>query len=314
LANPAVFCKSLVLATLKQSISKKRELRYSMGPTSAISYAPLTQQAALVAKHQPLGSGLHVLWLQSTDSERLPFWGYRPGQFFMLDLPEESFWLRRPFSPAYFDEQGRMALVYREVGAGTQRMSRLLVGESLNLLGPLGKPFPEEVFAAPRQTLLVAGGVGIAPLLFFAQWANFYSLARPLAVYGARTRTDLVFAPEWAALCEASVCCTDDGSAGESGSVLVGLQRLQDHPAWSALSTAVVCGPNRMMQGSVEVLKATIHPKHLYASLENHMPCGTGACYGCVVALADPAQPPVRVCLEGPVFSAQQLGWGGASL
>lgn len=241
--------------------------------------------------------------------------GLLPGQFFMLSLPCDAFMLRRPFSPLFFDKAtGEMGLYYKVVGLGTQQLAQLRVGNRLQALSPLGKPF--EVLAAAEDILLVAGGVGVAPLALLAQhWpqsqASFpqtLSSQKPRAIYGARSQSDLFGLNELSLGCSSVQVCTDDGSAGLHGNVCHALAQQED---WlkSTCKQVLVCGPNPMMAAVVQALWQLKPELPVHVSLENHMPCGTGACYGCVVHPSESNAQPMRVCLEGPTFNARDLLW-----
>lgn len=266
-----------------------------------------------LVQHECWMPGLYWMQLQVTSHAegQYPSMG-EPGQFFMVQWPQTGFLFRRPFSLLRYNRtRGLAELVYKVVGHGTQQMSALPVGSSLQLLGPLGNAFAP--LASPQHTLLLAGGIGLAPLAFQAEhWrrAGQALTASPWLVFGARTRAEVQ--PYLEGL-QASIgdqrlaLATDDGTLGTRGTVLSVLEQWPQAQL-EAVQQVLVCGPNRMMAACVRYLAQRLPGVPVQVSLENHMPCGTGACYGCVVGMAQGA-PPVRVCQQGPVFLAEALAW-----
>jgi dihydroorotate dehydrogenase electron transfer subunit len=268
----------------------------------AVDEEALAQQAVLLGQAAPAKEAWFDL---------------QAGQFFMLSLPSDGFWLRRPFSPLSFNKAtGEVNLYYKVVGVGTQQLAQLPLGSALQALSPLGKPF--QLLAAPEETLLVAGGVGVAPLALLAQlWPQTPTTSqKPRAIYGVRSQSDLFGLQELASGCSAVQVCTDDGSTGLHGNVCDALTQ-QENWLKSTCKQVLVCGPNPMMAAVVRYLQQLKPDLPVHVSLENHMPCGTGACYGCVVHPAEntanpmpnPMPNPMRVCLEGPTFDARDLLW-----
>jgi dihydroorotate dehydrogenase electron transfer subunit len=264
-----------------------------------------------VAHHQ-VGPGLYRLTVAMDPFHSADFG--RPGQFIMLALPGEDFLFRRAFSWADVDPDTHQAtLYYKVVGHGTQRLTTLSAGQSVSLLTPLGNPFLP--VANPGRTLLVAGGVGLPPLLWWAIDQRRNGQSAPQAIVGARTAEDLAdFTPrltQWLGLDQATLC-TDDGSTGTHGNVVTALDQ-QKHALLASIDDVLLCGPNPMMAAVVRWFGVHHPTARVQVSLENHMPCGTGACFGCVVApsatnLSQQGQP-IRVCLQGPVFNAQDIAW-----
>lgn len=225
--------------------------------------------------------------------------GSQPGQFVMVALPQaEGFSFRRPMS-VYWENPntGEFAIFYQVHGRGTRRMAQWQVGDSVNILGPLGNVWPR--VATSNEVLLIGGGIGIAPLIHWQQRTADGEKAN--LVYGVANSQSV-------GLTDTSNLhlCTDDGSAGFHGNVVAGLHA---NPAWFAhKTTAFICGPMGMMRACVEFLQTHAPEMTVYVSLEEHMPCGTGACTGCVVPLMGEAVP-VKSCQRGPIFNAAQLDW-----
>lgn len=210
-----------------------------------------------------------------------------PGQFVMVTVPGEGFFLRRPFS--LFTVRGdRVGLLIEERGRGSRELARVAVGDTLELAGPLGTPFPVEGVASG---LLVGGGIGCAPLQYLADELRERG-GQVTAAFGFRdlrqSRAAAAFDIErlWLA--------TEDGSVGRPGTVVDLLDEIDAPPG----TVVYTCGPLPM----VAAVQRWAHAVRLrgWASLEAHMACGTGSCHGCVIATA---QGYVRVCSEGPVFA-----------
>ncbi|HSM07788.1 MAG TPA: dihydroorotate dehydrogenase electron transfer subunit [Gemmatimonadota bacterium] len=222
----------------------------------------------------------------------------RPGQFLMigfgLDHLDAPF-LPRPFSIGWRGSDGRIGLLVREFGGGTRRLGALRRGESVLLLGPLGRPFS---IPADRRLVCVAGGVGLAPFLFLVPEA-LRGGADVSLLYGERS-ADRVFDPDLIERLTGlrAELFTEDGSAGRAGLVLDGIDTV-DRPALFG------CGPTPMLR-ALERL-ADDADLDLEVSVEEHMGCGVGTCQGCVVRSADGRW--VKSCTEGPVFERRELAW-----
>ena len=218
-----------------------------------------------------------------------------PGQFVEVRVDgQPSVMLRRPISIHDVDpEAGTLSLLIQIVGAGTQRLSQLQVGESLNLVYPLGNGFSTDL-AAGSRALLVGGGAGIAPLLHLSKVLK-NSGVQCTILLGGRT-ADLIptreeFRP-YGELCLA----TDDGSLGHRGLVV-------SHPAFAEHYDIIyTCGPTPMMKAVAR--SAAERGIRCEVSLENMMACGVGACLCCVT---DTDQGHRCVCKDGPVFDISTL-------
>lgn len=225
----------------------------------------------------------------------------RPGQFVMLGpgLNTPGTWLLpRPFSVGWRSADGRIGILLRVFGRGTQALARLIPGDSTLVLGPLGRPFQLE---PDRATECIAGGVGLAPFVFLT--AELVAAGRPTRLlYGERDAGavfDLDFLRELTGS-EAEIF-TEDGSTGTAGRVTAGLD-----PASDAILCA--CGPTPMLAALAGF--AAEHGRDLQVSVEEHMGCGVGTCQGCVVRSADGRW--VKSCVEGPVFRARDLHWSAS--
>jgi NAD(P)H-flavin reductase len=222
----------------------------------------------------------------------------RAGQFYMLRAAER--WGggagERPFLPRAFSvlraapDTDILEFLVEDVGPGTNRLCELGAGEELTLVGPLGNGF-----VAPRdqrRALLVGGGVGIAPL---AIWQDELGDAATVLL-GFRDAEHA----EGTRLLRGPRIATDDGSGGHHGLVTDLLQDALDDDSHAEV---YACGPPAMLE-AVRLLCALREiPAQL--ALESGMACGFGACFGCVVQTRAGY---VRLCLDGPVLDAAQLG------
>ena len=264
-------------------------------------------------------------WLQSFLAPELAT-GARAGQFVHARTGDLSgLVLRRPFSintanPA----TGEMTIHFRTIGRGTEWFTHLRPGDTVDMLGPLGRPF--EVDPRSRHLLLIAGGLGMAGVRSLAdealrdgrQVAVLFGAASARDVYPSSLLPDEV---EY-------VIATDDGSVGHHGFVT---ELVPKYEAWA--DQAFACGPApmlaalaRLSSGRRERLgvaklgrkrgggkpdavgsPAARRKAFLQVSMEQNMGCAVGACLGCVI-LGTNGQPQ-RVRREGPVFAADEVAW-----
>lgn len=221
----------------------------------------------------------------------------KPGQFLNVRASETlDPFFRRPFGIYRFDEH-RVDMLIEIRGQGTQLIAQKKPGDTLDVLGPLGKPFtmPSEKVT---HVVMVGGGIGVAPLLSLAD-ALKDSGKNLILLYGARDSSyifDLNFFKD--AGCETYVA-TDDGSAGKKGRV----SELYDKVPLDAEKTLLaVCGPIPMMKSVQEF--AQKNGLSGECSCEEVMACGIGACLGCVVKTTSGYK---TACHEGPVFDLQEV-------
>jgi len=241
----------------------------------------------------------------------------RPGQFMMLRLPGTSDpLLGRPFAlyDTVLDRSGRpfaIDVAYLVVGKMTGRLKDLIVGESLEIWGPLGKPFLD--VGTPEHVALVAGGIGQTPFLAFARELlgdRGYGgepprrkAQRVSLYYGVRSANLAAGVDDFRNVGVNVHLASDDGSLGHHGRVT---QLLEAHGPTSPL---VGCGPEPMLHALADL--ASRWNASCQVSLETPMACGVGICFSCVtrVKLSETEWDYKRVCTEGPVFDANSLMW-----
>ena len=229
----------------------------------------------------------------------------RPGQFVMVapstsSAPGAGPLLKRPFSLHRIGPDNEICLLYRVVGMGTRMLSDVRVGQSLEVLGPLGRGFwwPQDL----EKAYLVGGGIGLAPLPALAD-------ALPpqtdiTLFYGVRTAAELAPTDLLGKCARNTVFCTDDSTAGRPGLITMPLaEALKESPA-----PIFACGPRPMLAETVRL--ADEYNVSVQVSMEARMACGLGACLGCVVeAKGNGETKYVRVCQEGPVFDSGEVQW-----
>lgn len=214
--------------------------------------------------------------------------------------------LRRPFSVSDVDPAaGTLTLVYKVVGCGTRELAAMRPGEYCRILGPLGN-----AYTAPGPDtfpVLVAGGYGAAALYLVAKHAP----APGVFLLGARTKDDLIMMEDFQKLGFQVLIATDDGSAGKKGMVT---DLLADAVSGRGAGKCWVygCGPTPMLRALGKLTRQNHMPAEL--SVDQHMCCGVGACFACVVKVKDDSSPEgwrfSRSCREGPVYNAAELYYG----
>lgn len=237
-------------------------------------------------------------------------YGYRhvkPGQFVMVRVSGGiDPLLRRPFSihkPIVRNDRiVGVELLYKVVGKGTRILSGLQQGRHVDILGPLGSAFilPENV----HRICIVAGGIGVAPLVFLASHLVQSGIdpADCVVFLGGRTKDDLLCIDDFRNLHLTVHSSTDDGSAGDQCLVTVPVEFAvaDDRP-----DMIYTCGPEEMLKCVVGIARARSIPCQL--SIETRMACGMGACLGCAVAAEDMPGRYYHACLDGPVFDSQSI-------
>lgn len=224
-----------------------------------------------------------------------------PGQFFTVRTSDSSVpLLRRPFAFSAFDKKRTTAsMIYQKRGSGTGLLAAKGTNDTIDLIGPLGKPFP--LPQKNQEALLVAGGIGLGPVLFLATALKNAGLPFTL-VFGCRTAANIPVSAGFAALLPH--LCTDDGSRGFKGTTTDYLSALSKITGPATVLYA--CGPHPMLK----TCHAFAYEKGIvcHVSIEQIMACGVGACMGCVVKVNhEPGF--ARACAEGPVFDSREIAW-----
>lgn len=257
-----------------------------------------------VLENRVLSPGNHLLTLRVPRSFARP----KPGQFVHLRVcAGGEFMLRRPYSiEGYFERGGLRAvrIYFSVVGRGSRMLSEHPRGRELDLIGPLGVGFAPK---ARRTAILVAGGRGVAPLLFLQRWLR--ERKRPFVfLFGARTRKELYGVKEVKG--GRLHIATDDGSVGVHGSVMQLLEHeWRDGGHTPATAEIFTCGPHVLLHQVADFARE--RGIRCEASLEGPMACGVGACRGCPVPLRPESgiDRYPAMCVEGPVMDATIVDW-----
>ena len=276
--------------------------------------APRKLSRLRLHRRDSIGLAYHVLTFE-TDTPLQA----RAGQFVMMRTATSgpSPLLPRPMSLLAAGE--RPAILLKVVGEATERFARASSGELFDVLLPLGTPWgpcPEG-----HRRLLIAGGVGVAPILFLARELSERSALLPLALFGGRTASDLPLSAELASVAALRVA-TEDGSAGTRGRVTVLAERVLCELAKEAIPAKVyTCGPRLMMASIAQMCRSA--GVRCEVSLEARMACGYGVCLGCAVPRRSPrssdegegtlSRPSgyIYACTEGPCVDAESVDWPG---
>jgi dihydroorotate dehydrogenase electron transfer subunit len=230
-----------------------------------------------------------------------------PGQFVMVQVGErDTPLLRRPFSICgLMGGRGRVEgieLLIKVVGQGTRWLAGMDVGESLNLLGPLGHGF--RVGAADKKIYLAAGGIGVAPIRFLAGdlMARGIPPENCHVFLGGRSQFDLLCREDFQAWGISVTLTTDDGTMGDQCLVTDPLDAaIQDNRP----DIVCACGPHGMLACIAGIVERHQVPCQL--SIETMMACGMGVCLGCAVESRKQQETYLHACIHGPVFNAEDL-------
>jgi len=298
---------------------------------------------AVIRANKQIGRRFYRLRLEFPGPGAEAFANFKPGQFVQLDVsgaglpPSESILeelrdaatrnilLRRPFSFADVSVEGKRTfaeLLYCIVGPATLRMTTLAAGDSISVIGPLGKGF--WVPDGKKSALLVSGGTGNPPLQCLAKLLTArHCDIDVIAFVGAKTANDLPFegqldeisqqlgfsVPEFARYGIKSQVATDDGSAGFHGPVTDCLSRWLEHSRVAREELIIyACGPERMLAGVAEIARQ--ENIDCQVSMERRMACGIGLCQSCTVQCrANGSNETVYklCCKDGPVFDSREV-------
>ena len=252
----------------------------------------MKQVLARVISNSEVMPGVHLIWLEAPQITAAA----KPGQFVMVHCGEETF-LHRPLSIHRVDQKTKagLALLFAVKGKGTQWLSQRQAGDNVDMLGPLGNGF--SIYPDSSNLLLVAGGIGVAPLRFLADEAISQGHSVKLLM-GAATARQLY--PESSLPPEIElIAATEDGTAGKRGMIT---DLLPDFADWA--DRVFACGPLPMYQTMAQMPELKDKPAQV--SLEVRMGCGLGFCYGCTIRTKSGLK---QVCQDGPVFNLEEVLW-----
>ena len=256
------------------------------------------QEKATVLENKKITSQCYKLRLRAKNIAREA----QPGQFLHIRISNKNQkpFLRRPFAVHNTENKNEFSLLYKIRGETTKLMRELKKGDKIDVIGPLGSGFKPSHEA--RKYVLVAGGIGFAPLFFLAK-----KLAddkkEVIFVCGARTKNELLCAKELSQIKIKPVLATDDGSRGIRGNVNDLLNNYLTKNRKDKIEV-FAAGPGMMLKEAARICKKA--GVRLEVSMDEIMACGVGVCLGCAVKTKNGYK---LACKDGPVFKAEDIVW-----
>lgn len=215
--------------------------------------------------------------------------GGRPGQF--VNIKIDGFFLRRPISVCDIEEN-TLTLIYKTVGAGTDKLSKTEKGEKLDILAFLGNGY--DLSKSGEAPLLIGGGVGVPPLFLLAK-KLVKEGKTPTAILGFNSADEIFLKDEFEAIGVKTFIATADGSVGTRGFVTDVMKNADIYTYF------YTCGPEPMLRAVYNESKTDGE-----FSFEERMGCGFGACVGCTCKTKYGNK---RICRDGPVLSKEEIIW-----
>lgn len=249
------------------------------------------KERAVVVSQEKIATDIYSLWLRAEAAVSA-----KAGQFISMYTNDSGKLLPRPISICEIDKENKqLRVVYRVTGenTGTEQFSKLVSGDEIEILGPLGNGFPLK----EKKAFLIGGGIGIPPMLELAKQLD----AEKQIVVGYR---DELFLTEELSENGEVYVATEDGSAGTKGNMLDAIRE-------NGLTADIIyaCGPTPMLRA----LKTYAEENNIecYISMEERMACGIGACLACVCKSKEKDHHTnvhnKRICKDGPVFLATEV-------
>ena len=211
-----------------------------------------------------------------------------PGRFVQLKL--DSFYLRRPISVCDA-EDGKLTLVYKTVGRGTEAMAQYECGKRIDVLTGLGNGY--DLDRSGDCPLLIGGGAGVPPMYLLARRLIAQG-KRPTVILGFNKAEEIFYAERFRELGIETIIATADGSVGVKGFVTDAMEGLD-------YSYTYACGPEPMLKAVYN--RAATSSEY---SFEERMGCGFGACMGCT---CETKYGNKRICKDGPVLTKEEIVW-----
>lgn len=278
----------------------------------------MKQIQAKILKNKEMAAGFYRMSIESRYLAKAA----RPGQFVEVKCSEGLRpLLRRPLG-VHRIAKGGIELLYEVVGKGTELLAQKKEGESLDIIGPLGSGF--EIPPGRGTAILIAGGNGVAPLLFLAETLKAKK-KDVLVLIGGCSKVHVLCEKEFREAGASVMIATEDGSKGHKGLVTDLLNDILRKTNDKRRTTIYACGPMGMLKAVAAIAQKNRIPCQV--SLEEHMACGVGVCLGCPVEIKTQYVPPgvapgagsrpsptpggkyKMVCKDGPVFNAEEIAW-----
>jgi len=263
----------------------------------------MLQQKAQVLWNYKICDSYYKLGLQCSDN----YESSHPGQFIMLGIDEiRTNLFRRPFSIHRLIKRNGLfkgiELLYKVVGKTTSILSTYDKSNKVDILGPLGKGF--KIKQNCKHFFFVAGGVGVAPLLYLvlSLQEHDFDLSSSVVFLGGKSKNDLLCIDDFLNMGMSVQITTDNGSKGQKGLITDLLKKSLIDKCPDVIYT---CGPYPMIKAVVNI--AEKHKVACQVSIETIMACGMGVCLGCAVEKKKYSDKYLHVCIDGPVFESDIL-------
>ncbi|KLI13486.1 dihydroorotate dehydrogenase electron transfer subunit [Brachyspira hyodysenteriae] len=249
----------------------------------------------IIIKNIKISNDKYLIRVKSKESYKHA----KAGQFFML---KSNTFLRRPISLHYIDND-ILEFYYQVKGEGTEYLSKLKENDTINIQGPLGNGFDTNI--NNKKILIVAGGMGIAPIKLLIEKLNNSNNSITLIMGGADSSAIKIMDRFDTNNIDLHII-TDDGSVGDKCNTVDKTKELLKEKTFDIIYT---CGPTVMMKALIKVAKE--NNILCYASLEERMACGVNACLGCNIEIKDEKSGYTlkKVCHDGPVFNGELLNF-----
>ena len=259
----------------------------------------MQQLQTKISKNEKIGSGFFRMRIASSYLAEKAV----PGQVVEVRCSAQTDpLLRRPLG-VHRVVNGGIELLYEVIGKGTELLSRMKPGVLLDVIGPLGTGFN-----IPKRrgiSILVAGGNGVAPLLFLAE-KLIAKRQKVCVLIGGCSRGHVLCEKEFKKIGAEVSIATEDGSGGHKGLVTDLLKDILTSRPPASATIIYACGPTGMLKAVARIARDRRIPCQV--SLEERMACGLGACLGCPVKVTTAAEYKM-VCKDGPVFDAKEITW-----
>ena len=268
----------------------------------------MKQLNAKILSNNKVASGFYKMRIESAYLGR----NAKPGQFVEVRCSDSADpLLRRPLGAHRISKNG-VEILYEVVGKGTGLLSKRRPGELLDVIGPLGNGFSLNPKPYTLNPILVAGGVGVAPLLALAEKLKCSKNLHVLI--GARSKSHVLCEEDFKKAGAKVFVATEDGSRGYKGLITEVLRDFLNPKPYALNPVIYACGPNGMLKEVARLAKERRIPCQV--SLEEKMACGVGVCLGCPVKVNKKTEYGKRkkeeykmVCKDGPVFNAEEIAW-----